>query len=129
MSDVVPSERELEILKVLWALGEASVRQVHEAMYPQGEQAFNTVQTQLRIMEKKGLVRHRAEGRTFYYRPTYTREQASARFLRKVFDGALDQFVLSLMKAEEIDSAELDALERLIAEARREQRGRSKREK
>jgi BlaI family transcriptional regulator, penicillinase repressor len=127
--DYVPSERELEILKVLWELGEASVRQVHERMYPAGEQAFNTVQTQLRIMQKKGLVRHRAEGRTFLYSPVYTREQASSRFFQKVFDGALGELVLSLMKAGDVRKDELDELERLIAAARRNKRGGSQREK
>jgi hypothetical protein len=45
--------------------------------------AFNTVQTQLRIMEDKGLVAHRAGGRTFVYRPKYTREKLSKQFLQK----------------------------------------------
>ena len=128
MADLVPSERELEILKALWELGEASVRQVHERLYPRGEQAFNTVQTQLRIMQKKGLVRHRAEGRTFYYTPVYTREQAGSRFLRKVFDGALDELVLSLISSGDVRKDELDELERLIAEARRGKKGRKQRE-
>ena len=126
MADLVPSEREIEILKVLWELGEASVRRVHEAMYPRGEQAFNTVQTQLRIMEKKGLVSHRADGRTFYYSPIYSREQASSRFLHKVFDGALDELVLSVLSSGDVALDELDELERLIADARRKKRGRKK---
>ena len=127
MAEPVPSERELEILKALWELGESSVRQVHEAMYPNGEQAFNTVQTQLRIMQKKGLVRHRTEGRTFYYTPIYSREQASTRFLRRVFGGALDQFVLSIMKAGDVGPDELAQLERMIADAREKKTPRKKR--
>jgi BlaI family penicillinase repressor len=129
LAEKIPSERELEILKALWDLGEASVRQVHEAMYPKGEQAFNTVQTQLRIMEKKGLVRHRAEGRTFYYSPAYSREQASSRFLHKVFDGAVDQLVLSVLSSERLSADELKEMERLIAEARRHSKGKSRRGK
>src|SRR5215471_3957677 len=87
--ELTPSERELDILKVLWELGSGSVRQVHEALCPGGELAFNTVQTMLRIMEDKGLVEHRAEGRTFIYVPKYSRERVTSRFLNKVFDGAL----------------------------------------
>jgi predicted transcriptional regulator len=60
--EIIPSESELDILKVLWKLGSASVRAVHEELCPGGELAFNTIQTLLRIMEEKGLVRHRAEG-------------------------------------------------------------------
>ncbi len=117
--DITPSERELDILKVLWELGAGSVREVHERLCPGGELAFNTVQTLLRIMEDKGLVRHRAEGRTFIYTPRYSRERLAARFLNKVFDGALDQFVLSILQAGKTDAAELKELERLIARARR----------
>src|SRR5437588_7032881 len=115
VDDFTPSERELDILKVLWELGSGSVRQVHESLCPGGELAFNTVQTLLRIMEEKGLVEHRAEGRTFIYSPRYSRERVAARFLNKVFDGALDQFVLSILRARDADPAELRELERLIA--------------
>jgi BlaI family transcriptional regulator, penicillinase repressor len=129
LDEPVPSERELEILKVLWELEEASVRQVHETMYPHGESAFNTVQTQLRIMQKKGLVTHRAEGRTFYYTAAHDRERVSSRFLHKVFDGALDQLVLSMLQAEDSGPDELKELERLIAKARRQKEAGKKRGK
>ena len=88
-------------------------------MYPDGELAFNTVQTLLRIMEEKGLVRHRAEGRTFVYEPTYSRDRVASRLLHRVFDGALDQVVLSLLQAKDTSEEELRGLERLIAAARR----------
>jgi BlaI family penicillinase repressor len=122
--NVSPSERELDILKVLWELGSGTVREVHERLYPQAELAFNTVQTLMRIMEDKGLVTHRAEGRTFIYSPTHTRERVAARFLNKVFDGALDQFVLSILRARDADAGELAELERLIAKARRDKKRR-----
>ena len=119
MAEPSPSNRELEILKVLWEVGPASVREVRERLCPQGELAFNTVQTLLRIMEDKGLVTHEARGRAFIYRPTYRREQAAARLLDRVFDGAMDQLVLSLLSARRPTAKELQDLERIIAEARR----------
>lgn len=125
MAEVVPSDRELEILKALWRLGEASVRQVHEALTDRGELAFNTVQTQLRIMETKGLVKHRAEGRTFLYKPRYSRERAATRFLKKVFDGALDQLVLTMLRADDVSPEEMQRLEALIETARRDKKGSS----
>jgi predicted transcriptional regulator len=124
--ELTPSERELDILKVLWEVGSGSVREVHERLCPSGELAFNTVQTLLRIMEDKGLVSHRAEGRTFIYSPTYSRERVSARFLHKVFDGALDQLVLSMLRAKDASADELRDLEQLIARARREKGARGK---
>ena len=124
MAEQAPSERELDILKALWELGEGSVRDVLERMHPNGEAHFNTVQTLLRIMEDKGLVGHRAEGRTFIYFPKHSREKVTRRFLHKVFDGALDKMVLSLLQAEDASAAELKELERLIAKARRAKQSR-----
>jgi predicted transcriptional regulator len=126
LADIAPSERELEILKVLWALGSASVREVHERLCLQGQTHFNTVQTLLRIMEDKGLVAHRAVGRTFIYTPRHSRENVTRRFLHKVFDGSLDQLVLSLLQAEDTSAAELKELERLIARARRQKLSRER---
>jgi BlaI family transcriptional regulator, penicillinase repressor len=122
MAAPVPSEREIEILKVLWKLGESSVRQVLDELAPKGELAFNTVQTQLRIMSEKGLVRHRGRGRTFLYTPLYSREAASKRFLSKVYDGALRDLVLTLVRSERLSSDELADLERSIADARKNPR-------
>ena len=117
-----PTDREIEILKVLWDIGEGSVRDVHERMATD-DVHFNTVQTQLRIMDRKGLVTNRRDGRTFIYRPTYTREQESSRFLNKVFGGSLDQFVLSILSAERVKPETLDELEALIKQARKKRRG------
>jgi BlaI family penicillinase repressor len=107
------------VLKALWGLGSGSVREVHERMCPDGELAFNTIQTLLRIMEDKGLIRHRAKGRTFIYEPIYNRDRVTARILHRVFDGALDQAVLSLLQAKDATETELRDLERMIAEARK----------
>src|ERR1700738_307131 len=109
----------MDVLKGLWELGSGSVREVHERMCPGGELAFNTVQTLLRIMEDKGLARHRTEGRTFIYEPAYSRDKVTSRFLHRVFDGALDQVVLSLLRAKDANQDELKRLERLVAEARK----------
>lgn len=114
-----PSDRELEILKALWELGEGSVRQVREKLCPEGELAFNTIQTQLRTMDEKGLVEHRASGRTFLYRPLYSRERHSSRFLDKVFNGAMDELVLSLLSGRKVSRGELARLERVVAEAKK----------
>jgi predicted transcriptional regulator len=122
-----PTPRELDVLKALWALGAGSVREVHEKMCPEGELAFNTVQTLLRIMDEKGLIRHRASGRTFIYEPIYRRDWVTSRLLHRVFDGALDQAVLSLLQAKNATDAELRELERMIASARKQKASRTNR--
>jgi BlaI family penicillinase repressor len=119
VTEPVPSGREIEILKVLWELGSASVREVYERMCPDGELAFNTIQTLLRIMDEKGLVKHAARGRTFVYSSAYSREQETARFLDKVFDGAMDQFVASLLKSRRPSVRELQQLREMLREAGR----------
>ena len=119
MIDRSPSGRELEILKVLWEMGPASVREVYQRMCPDQELAYNTVQTLLRIMDEKGLVAHQLRGRTFVYTPKHTRERETSRLLDKVFDGALDQFVVTLLKSKNVSAGELKKLERIIADARR----------
>jgi BlaI family transcriptional regulator, penicillinase repressor len=121
-----PTDRELEILKVLWDIGEGSVRAVHEQMAASGEPHFNTVQTQLRTMDRKGLVAHRREGRTLIYRPLYSRDQESSRFLNQVFNGSLDQLVLSMLSAEPVEPETLDELEELIKEVRKKGHGKKR---
>jgi predicted transcriptional regulator len=129
LADRNPSGRELEILKILWEYGPASVREVHEHMCPDGELAYNTVQTLLRIMDEKGLVRHERRGRTFVYSPRHTRQRETSRLLEKVFDGALDQFVVSLINSKDVSAAELSKLEKIIADARRSKQDKRGREK
>lgn len=118
--DHAPTERELDVLKVLWELGEARVRDIHEAMRRHEECAFTTVQTLLRIMAGKKLVKQRRDRRALLYKPNYTREQFSSRFLNRVFDGALDKLVLNMLQAENVSPDEMRELERLIARARRQ---------
>ncbi len=114
----MPTPRELEILKVLWELGPSSVRGVHRRLAQLEDLAYNTVQTLLRIMEEKGLVAHHTEGRTFVYTARYSRDESTVRFLDRVFDGAADELVQSLLRSERISSDELARMEALIAGAR-----------
>jgi BlaI family transcriptional regulator, penicillinase repressor len=117
-----PTERELEILKILWEMEEASVRDVYERMREAAPIVQNTIQAFLRTMEEKGLVRHRVEGRTFIYRPVELRKQTTrqltTRFVQQVFDGAIDQLVESVLSHRAPTGEELDRLETLLAEAR-----------
>jgi len=114
-----PTSRELEILKVLWEQGPSSVRAVHRQLGQREDLAYNTVQTLMRIMEDKRLVDHQVEGRTFIYTPRFSRDESTVRFLDRVFDGAADQLVLSLLRTERIAPDELDRMETMISKARR----------
>lgn len=120
-----PTPRELEILKILWDQGPGSVRVVHQTLQArEPDLAYNTVQTLLRIMEAKELVRHSLDGRTFVYSPRVTQDQTrvdtTRRLLDRVFDGLASQLVHSLLRTERITPAELDRMQKLIDEARRQ---------
>jgi BlaI family transcriptional regulator, penicillinase repressor len=131
MEEYTPTGRELEILKVLWEMGAASVRQVRERLCPNDELAFNTVQTLLRIMDDKGLVSHKkGRGKSFVYSPCYSRENATSLFLQQVFDGAMDQVIVSILNTTDSSPEELKQLEKIIAQSRRrkERENRQKKE-
>lgn len=117
-----PTDRELEILKILWHRGEATVRDVYEQMRERTPIVQNTVQAFLRMMEQKGLVRHRLAGRAFVYRPCIRREQTvrrlAGRLLDGVFDGAIDQLVDCLFTHRRPSPDELARIEGLIADAK-----------
>ena len=115
-----PTPRELEILKILWSEGVSSVRDVHRKLLADDpELAYNTVQTMLRIMEGKGLVRHDLSGRTFIYVAQFSRDESTERFLDRVFDGAVSQLVSSLLRSQRVSAEELEKMQALIAAARR----------
>lgn len=117
------TDRELEIMKILWARTRASVREVQEDLNKSaGPVAYSTVQTLLNIMEdKKGLVRHVVEGRTFIYIPKKSSERTirelTTRFVDRVFDGALDRVMVALLDSKPPTSAELNRLRTMIEEA------------
>ena len=115
-----PTPRELEILKVLWEDGPVSVRGVHRRLTArEPDLAYNTVQTLLRLMEVKGLVCHDLDGRTFIYAAEYSRDESTARFLERVFDGAASELVQSLLRSERVSATELEQMQGLIDAARR----------
>ncbi|GJM21040.1 MAG: transcriptional regulator [Planctomycetota bacterium] len=120
-TDPVPTERELAILKVLWEQGEASVREVYEALREHLPIVQNTVQAFLRTMEAKGLVTHRTEGRSFIYQPTTPREDTNRSMLSglldRVFDGAMDELVENAFALRRPTDNELQRLRDLIDQA------------
>jgi len=119
MTDLQPTERELEALKVLWQRQEATVREVFDAMNLSGEQlAYTTVLSLLQVMEQKGLVSHRREGKAYVYLPDIEKEKTlrslAAGFLDRVFDGALDEYMVHALGGRKVSKSELEQLEEMI---------------
>ena len=123
MTDSTPTDRELEALKVLWKRREATVREIVEAMNVGGEDlAYTTVLSLLQVMEQKGLVTHRRDGKAYVYVPRVERQstfrQLAGGFLEKVFDGAVDEYLVHALDSKRLSDQELDQLEAMLAEAR-----------
>lgn len=134
MAAETPSDRELEALKILWDRGEVTVRDVADAMNagvaPKDQLAYTTVLSLLQVMEQKGLVGHRRVGKAYVYVPRVERQSTVRRlagtFLEKVFDGAVDEYLVHALESKRLSAAELDQLEAMLAAARERtsQRGR-----
>ncbi len=113
------------IMAVLWARGEATTAEVHEALRAERGLAPTTIATMLRKMEDKGVVEHRAEGRQFVYRPTVTedevRQSMVGELVERLFDGDAKALVAHLVSEHEIDPVELAALRRRLRSEGREE--------
>ncbi len=112
------TEAELRLMKILWRRGESAVTDLVAAM-PDGETlAYNSVLTTIRILEQKGYVDHRQEGRAFVYRPCVAEEEASRSEVRhlmnRFFGNSREQLLLSLLGDDQISPAELDRLKEAI---------------
>ncbi len=123
MTESTPTDRELEALKVLWERGEATVREIAEAMNADQEDlAYTTVLSLLQVMEQKALVAHRRDGKAYVYLPKVERQstfrQLAGGFLEKVFDGAVDEYLVHALESKRLSDQEIDQLEAMLAEAR-----------
>lgn len=117
-----PTERELDILEVLWLDDHHSVRDVHAALSERGRVSFTAVQTMLQIMFEKGLVQRELAGRSYEYRAAVTREEAQSTLLGdlldRAFGGSAAALVSRALDVKPASDADLDEIEALIARVR-----------
>ena len=115
------------IMQVLWARDEATVAEVHEALFDERGLAPTTIATMLRKMEDKGVVAHRVEDRHFVYQATVSedavRSTMVSELLDRLFAGDPAALVSHLVADHDIDEAEIERLRTLLerAEARKEE--------
>jgi predicted transcriptional regulator len=114
------TEGELRLMNVLWKKGSATVGEVVEALKQDPPLAYSTVLTTLRILEKKGYLRHNKEGRAFIYEPVVDRQQASRgaihHLLSRFFDNSPELLVSNLLRDERMNRREINRLKKLITE-------------
>ena len=115
------TEAELRLMKILWRRGESAVTDLVAALPESEPLAYNSVLTTIRILEQKGYVEHRQEGRAFVYRPSVAEDEASRtevhNVLGRFFGNSREQLVLSLLGDEEISAEELERLKDAIRSA------------
>ena len=115
------TEAELRLMKILWRRGESAVTDLVAALPEDEPLAYNSVLTTIRILEQKGYVEHRQEGRAFVYIPCVAEDEASRTEVRNVlgrfFGNSREQLVLSLLGDDEISPEELKRLKVAIRSA------------
>jgi predicted transcriptional regulator len=111
-------------MKVLWTRGDSTVADVVSATAPEGELAYTSVLTTIRILESKGYVTHRQEGRAFLYSSTINEIEASRsevrHLLQRFFGNSRERLLLSLLGDDEVTPDELKRLKEAIANAAEE---------
>ena len=115
------TEAELRLMKILWRRGESGVGDLVAAM-PEGTSlAYNSVLTTIRILEQKGYVEHRQDGRAFLYTPCVAEQEASQtevrHMLQRFFGNSRERLLISLLGDDEITPEELQRLKQAIADA------------
>jgi predicted transcriptional regulator len=117
------TESELRLMKLLWEQRDSSVADLVSALPPEDTLAYTSVLTTIKILEDKGYVTHRKDGRAFVYTPIVERREANTSALRHIlgrfFNGSREQMLLSLLGDDNITQKELNKLKKRIAQAKR----------
>ena len=112
------TDRELDVMAVLWRKGSGTVAEVRDALPT--EFAYTTVLTVLRTLEEKGFVGHTAEGKAHRYTPLVDQDAAGqsalARLLDTVFDGSHELLLTQLVSDRDVDAKKLRQLRDLLNE-------------
>lgn len=120
-----PTHLELEILKVLWGIGPATVRQVREGLAATRPLAYTSVLTMMNIMTRKGYLGRRKATGGYVYRPRVSEHDTARKMLQdlvdRVFDGSTAAVMLNLLETDDLDSNELSRLRKLINRKAKEQ--------
>jgi BlaI family transcriptional regulator, penicillinase repressor len=112
------TEAELRLMEVLWDKGPATVQQVLDGLPEKAPLAYNSVLTTIRILEKKGYVRHAKDGRAHVYTPLVERKEATRSEIRhlvsRFFGNSHELLVLNILEDQNVDAGELERLRKML---------------
>ncbi len=115
--------QELEIMKIVWQLGTATVREVYEELLKSRKIAYTTVMTMMGILEQKGRLTKTPRDRAYVYSPTQSQVQVVGsmvhEFVKRVFDGSAKPLLVHLARNKKISQKELDEISELLKKQRR----------
>ena len=115
------TDLQLAIMRVLWDRAEATVLDVQNRLRPERDLAQTTIATLLSRLEKRGVIKHRLEGRQFVYRPLVTEQDVRRSMVSELttllFDGSSAALMTHLLRSREMNPGDLDRVKRMIAEA------------
>lgn len=110
--------QELEIMKVVWQLETATVRQVYEKLLEHRRIAYTTVMTMMNILEQKGYLKKRQDDRAYVYRPSQPQKQVIRsmvrEFVNRVFNGSAEPLLVHLVEDQHLSSEDLEEIRKTI---------------
>ena len=119
-----PTELELEILKILWRDGQATVREVRKKLVGFRKLAYTSVMTMMSIMTEKGYLKRAKEGNYYVYKPKISEQETTQGILsdivERLFDGSAAAAMVNLLETGDIDEDEIKQLRELIKQKGRE---------
>lgn len=117
------TEAELRVMNVLWTKGPANVQQVLDALPEEPALAYNSILTTIRVLEKKGYLKHKKDGRAHIYEPLIARDQASRsevkHLVSRFFGNSHELLLLNLLEDRDIDEGELKKLRDMLLASER----------
>ena len=119
----VLTDQELEIMKIVWMHGSATVRDVYEELLRRRKIAYTTVMTMMGILEQKGHLKKSADERAYVYWPAQPQREVVGNmvhdFLKRVFNGSAKPLLIQLVEDKKLTPDELDEIRKLLKEKRR----------
>ena len=113
--------QELEIMKLVWQRGAATVRDVYEALLERRKIAYTTVMTMMKILETKGYLKKRRQDRAFLYRPAHPKNRIIGgmirEFIDRVFNGSAEPLLVHLVKSRHLSEKDLQKIARMVKES------------
>lgn len=120
------TEAELRLMNIIWDLGPATVNDVLQELPREEPLAYSTVLTTMRILENKGYLRHKKQGRAFVYHPVIgqseARQSALSHMMSRFFNDSPELLMMNLIEQEGLDAKDLERLKKMIQENDKEVR-------